>query len=278
MTSGWGLSRRSLLRSWLVCLIGKGAKALDQCVRFYCLAKLILAPNAELVEMLAQRTGRPAFLMSRGIDTELFSPAHRSRLDRDFVIGYVGRLSPEKNPRLLAGIEQLLIQAGMSNYRFLIVGQGSEHAWLSSVMERACLPGILRGNDLARAYASMDAFVFPSATDTFGNVVLEAMASGVPAIVTREGGPKYLIRPGENGQLASSAGEFARCILEWSRAPERMPELRVRAREWAERYSWDAVWEDVYRRYEICFPRVDGTGLLSDPIVLPQNLHQLVPG
>ncbi len=139
--------------------------------------------------------------MSRGIDTELFSPeyaspAHQTRLDRDFVIGYVGRLSPEKNVRLLAEIEQSLIRAGMSKYRFLIVGNGSEHGWLSSVMERATLPGVLRGEDLARAYASMDAFVFPSATDTFGNVVLEAMASGVPAIVTREGGPKYLVQPG----------------------------------------------------------------------------------
>jgi phosphatidylinositol alpha 1,6-mannosyltransferase len=234
-------------------------KALDRCVWFYTLAKLVFAPNAELVEMLARRTGRPAFLMSRGIDTELFSPrhaapGHRSSLDRDFVIGYVGRLSPEKNVRLLAEIEQSLIRAGVTRYRFLIVGYGSEHAWLSSVMERATLPGVLRGQDLARAYASMDAFVMPSATDTFGNVVLEALASGVPAIVTREGGPKFLVDPGENGQLASSAGEFAGKIIEWASAPERLAEMRVRARLTAERYSWDAVWEDVYRRYEILFP------------------------
>ncbi len=145
-------------------------------------------------------------------------------------------------------------------------------------MERASLPGILRGEDLARAYASMDAFVFPSATDTFGNVVLEAMASGVPAIVTREGGPKYLICGGENGQLASSAEEFARWLLQWSQAPERIAGMQLHSRESAQRLSWDAVWEDVYRRYEICFPRSDGTGLLGEPVVLPQNFHQLVPG
>lgn len=229
-------------------------KALDRCVWFYSLAKLIFAPNAELVEMLARRTGRPAFLMSRGIDTELFSPSRRTRVDGDFVVGYVGRLSPEKNVRLLADIERMLIQAGMTKYRFLIVGYGAEHAWLSSVMERASLPGVLRGEDLARAYASMDAFVMPSSTDTFGNVVLEAMASGVPALVTREGGPKFLVNPGENGQHASSAEEFARWIVEWSRAPERLAQMRVHARQTAERYSWDAVWEDVYRRYEILFP------------------------
>jgi glycosyltransferase involved in cell wall biosynthesis len=90
------------------------------------------AEIARAWEGLAQRSRRPAFLM------------HRSRLDRDLVIGYVGRLSPEKHVRLLAEIEQSLIQAGMSNYQFLIVGQGSEHAWLSGVMQRASLPGILR--------------------------------------------------------------------------------------------------------------------------------------
>lgn len=240
-------------------------KSLDACVWFYQLAKLIFAPNAELVEMLAQRTGRPAFVMSRGIDTDLFSPTRRGRFDGDFVIGYVGRLSPEKNVRLLADIEQSLIRAGMNKYRFLIVGQGSEHPWLSHVMQQATLPGILRGEDLAHAYASMDAFVFPSATDTFGNVVLEAMASGVPAIVTRQGGPKYLVSPGENGQLASSADEFARWILEWSRMPERLSEMRREARHTAERFSWDAVWENVYRRYEICFPHADEAGSGGTP-------------
>jgi phosphatidylinositol alpha 1,6-mannosyltransferase len=252
-------SARSSAASWFE------VKALDCCVWFYSLAKLVFAPNAELVEMLAQRTGRAAFPMSRGIDTELFSPARRTRLDGDFVIGYVGRLSPEKNVRLLAEIEQALIRAGMSNYRFLIVGYGSEHAWLSSVIERASLPGVLRGEDLARAYASMDAFVFPSGTDTFGNVVLEAMASGVPAIVTSEGGPKFLVTAGENGQLAGTAEEFARWVLEWSRAPERLARMREHARRTAQRHSWDAVWEDVYRRYELCFPHAGDAGSSGTP-------------
>ncbi len=172
--------------------------------------------------------------------------------------------------RLLAEIEQALIQAGMTNYRFLIVGHGSEHAWLSGVMQRASLPGILRGVDLARAYASMDAFVCPSATDTFGNLVLEAMASGVPAIVTHDGGPKYLVSPGENGQLAGGAAEFARWLLQWSQASGRLAEMRLRARESAERFSWDAVWENVYRRYEVCFPRAEdpGSGGAPQPVSL----------
>ncbi len=117
-------------------------------------------------------------------------------------------------------------------------------------MERATLPGVLRGEDLARAYASMDAFVFPSATDTFGNVVLEAMASGVPAIVTREGGPKYLVESGDNGELAGSAGEFSRAhraMVPHARTTGRDARAGAQNRQ---QFSWDAVWEDVYRRYE----------------------------
>jgi glycosyltransferase involved in cell wall biosynthesis len=214
-------------------------KALDRCVRFYGLAKLLLAPNAELVEMLKRRTGLPTFLMTRGIDTELFSPAHRTRLDRDFVIGYVGRLSPEKNVRLLAGIERCLIQAGMSNYNFLIVGEGSECTWLRRSMQRADLPGVLRGLELARAYASMDAFVFSSSTDTFGNVVLEAMASGVTAIVAPEGGPKYLVSPGRARSPAAPKillpgscsglaplGDWPKCGSMRERMPSASPGMR----------------------------------------------------
>lgn len=257
--------------------------ALDRTVRFYRLAKLILAPNPALVEMLDRRTGKPAFLMTRGIDTCLFSPAHRSRLDRDFVIGYVGRLSPEKNVRLLAEIELRLIQAGMSNYRFLVIGEGSERSWLRANLQRAEAPGVLRGLELARAYASMDAFVFPSATDTFGNVVLEAMASGVPAIVAPEGGPKYLIAPGSNGEVAAGPDQFAARILEWSRDPDRLAEMRMHARETAENYSWDAVWEDVYRRYENCFPQAgdappsSGQTLLSLAAIARHRLGHLGP-
>jgi len=132
-------------------------------------------------------------------------------------------------------------------------------------MQRATLPGILRGEDLARAYASMDAFVFPSSTDTFGNVVLEAMASGVPAIVTREGGPKYLITPGANGDIAGSADEFARAILAWSFDPEGLAQMRLRARGSAERFSWDSVWEEVYRCYEACFSEATALAQREQP-------------
>ena len=245
--------------------------ALDLCVRFYRLAKLLFAPNPELVELLAARTARPAFLMTRGIDADLFSPARRTGADSEFVLGYVGRLSPEKNVRMLAEVERRLIQLGARNYRFLIVGEGQERAWLRRAMQHAEFPGVLRGAELARAYASMDVFLFPSATDTFGNVILEALASGVPSVVTPQGGPKFLVAHGVNGYVAQDPGEFAARALDLMRNPALLSRMRRESRRSAEPYSWDAVFDRVYAFYEICFPpnRMWGGQSWSQPAFKP---------
>ena len=90
------------------------------------------------------------------------------------VLGFVGRFSIEKNVALLAQIQQQLDQSG-EKFHFMMVGHGGEEAWLRERLHRAEFTGVLRGDTLARAYANMDLFVFPSHTDTFGNVVLEAL-------------------------------------------------------------------------------------------------------
>jgi glycosyltransferase involved in cell wall biosynthesis len=162
-------------------------------LEYYRLGRVLLAPNPELVELLHRRTGRPTFLMQRGVDTEFFSPEKRNRDSRELVIGYVGRLSPEKNVHALRDVEQALLAAGLDNYRFVIVGDGHEQDWLRANLHRVQLTGVLQGEQLASAYANMDIFAFPSHTDTYGNVVLEALASGVPVIVTSDGGPKFLV-------------------------------------------------------------------------------------
>lgn len=241
--------------------------SLDLCVQFYRLARVIFAPNPELVEMLAQRTGRPAFLMSRGIDTTLFSPTRRQRGDKTFVIGYVGRLSPEKNVRMLAELDRALNASGLADFHFLIVGEGSERTWLRQALPRAKLPGILRGEELARAYASMDAFVFPSRTDTFGNVVLEAMASGVPAIVSSAGGPRFLVEDGRTGFVAESTAGFAAAVARLRHDPTLRTAVAALARKTAERYSWDRVLEEVHAHYDACFP---GLNASRDAAGLPQ--------
>ncbi|HET6207633.1 MAG TPA: glycosyltransferase, partial [Terracidiphilus sp.] len=172
---------------------------------FYKQAQVLFAPNPELCRQLENLTGRPCHLMPRGVDAALFHPSKRSRRadDRDQVLGFVGRLSVEKNVALLARVQAELEQLGHRSFRFLIVGHGAEEGWLRERMPRAEFTGVLRGEALSAAYANMDLFVFPSHTDTFGNVVLEAMASGVPAIVTPDGGPKTIVRDGETGRIAA---------------------------------------------------------------------------
>jgi phosphatidylinositol alpha 1,6-mannosyltransferase len=217
---------------------------------FYRFADIIFAPNPQLVKMLEKGTGKPVRPMHRGVDTQLFTPERRDRTDNDFVVGFVGRLTIEKNIRFLAELESSLRQSDVSNVRFVIVGQGAEESWLKANMRNAELPGVLRGEALARTYANMDAFVFPSRTDTFGNVVLEALASGVPAIVTDAGGPQFLVAPGETGFIARSAGEFAssvRCLIE---SPQKLQEMRLAARAAALEASWDKIFDGIYLDYE----------------------------
>ena len=99
----------------------------------------------------------------------------------------------------------------------------------------------------------MDLFVFPSHTDTFGNVVLEAMASGVPAIVTGDGGPKTIVRDGLTGRIAKDA-EFARAVVGVLSDQPRHAEMRLAARAHALTMSWDAVFEGVYAGYKALAP------------------------
>jgi glycosyltransferase involved in cell wall biosynthesis len=218
-------------------------------IRFYQLARLLFAPNPELVQMLATRTRAPVHLMQRGIDAGLFHPAKRPPGDRPFTIGYVGRLSAEKNVRVLAQVDRTLRQAGRSGYRFLIAGDGSERAWLRDRIPTAELPGVLHGEALATAYASMDVFLFPSETDTFGNVILEAGASGVPAIVSAAGGPKYLVEENVTGFVAREPADYARYLERLMTDPAARQRMGAAARQAALERQWSAVFDRVYLHY-----------------------------
>ncbi|MGA8741827.1 MAG: glycosyltransferase [Terracidiphilus sp.] len=226
---------------------------------FYSNADLLLAPNPELCGILESATKRPCHLMPRGVDSVLFHPKKRTRQDddRDFVLGYVGRLSIEKNVALLSQVQRGLECAGHQHFRFLIVGHGAEEAWLREHLPRAEFTGVLKGESLAAAYANMDLFVFPSHTDTFGNVVLEALSSGVPAIVTPDGGPCSIIRDEVTGRIAPD-GEFSSAIGCVIRNPTLHSEMRSAARSYALTASWDSVFEGVYSAYDSL--RINGHG------------------
>ncbi|MGD0832674.1 MAG: glycosyltransferase [Terracidiphilus sp.] len=223
--------------------------------KFYSTARVLFAPNPELCALLERKTGRSCHLMPRGVDAELFHPSKRGRNpnDRDFVLGFVGRLSVEKNVALLAQVQDELERMGVTNFRFLIVGHGGLEDWLRQRLPRAEFAGVLKGEPLSEAYADMDLLVFPSHTDTFGNVVLEALASGVPAIVTPHGGPPTIVRDGVTGRIVPDA-DFAAAVAGVLANPERHATMRQDARSYALTATWDSVFEGVYAAYESVLP------------------------
>lgn len=225
---------------------------------FYRRGQILFAPNPEIGEWLRAATGRPVFPMGRGVDRDLFSPSRRERTDTTFRIGYVGRLTPEKNVRLLARLGRALLSAGHTNFEFQLIGEGSEQEWLRTHVPHGVMRGVLVREQLAQAYANMDLFVFPSETDTFGNVVLEALSSGVPVIVKSGGGPKFLVEDGRTGFVARSDDEFiARVEAALDYSVDLSP-MQPAARAYASRHSWDTVFMTLFAAYDKCLCQSGG--------------------
>jgi len=184
------------------------------------------------------------------VDTETFSPDFRGSPQGPFRIGYVGRLTPEKNVRFLAELEKDLLAKGGRDFRFVLIGQGAEETWLRENMQHAEFRGWLTGRDLSCAYADMDAFVFPSETDTFGLAVLEALASGVPAVVTSQGGPAFTVEHGKSGYVAKNSRDFAPFLMNLMQ-PELHESMRREARQRALAIgSWEQIFSGMYKIYE----------------------------
>ncbi len=215
-------------------------------LRFYRTARFTLAPNEMLVNLLESRNNRPAFLMPHGVDLSQYAPAKAAESRRPFCIGYVGRLTTEKNIRFLVDLDRKLAAAGETNYRFLIVGEGGQQSWLKKNLPTAEIPGVLRGKDLSEAYTQMDAFVFPSLTDTFGLVILEAMASGVPVILSPETGRRVGIEDGISGFLSC---DFTVSLKRLMHNHELRCEMGKAARKFANTQSWNGVFESLYQTY-----------------------------
>src|SRR3989440_773791 len=160
-------------------------------------------------------------ILPRGLDTELFHPARREPaffekfgvLNGEVRLLYVGRISREKDLDLLAAAYRRLRDEGLPVQLF-IVGHGPYSEAFAKSLPEAFFTGYLTGSDLAAAYASADIFVFPSTTDTFGNVILEAHASGLPVVVSDSGGPKELVADKANGLITRShdVEDFTRAI------------------------------------------------------------------
>jgi glycosyltransferase involved in cell wall biosynthesis/predicted metal-dependent phosphoesterase TrpH len=225
---------------------------------FYGLVDTVYVPSEAYRLLLLDRGFAPEKLrlMPRGIDCRGFSPEKRDpRFWEMFGAGgdvrflYVGRISREKNLGALAEA-WVKLRAEIPSASLALVGDGP---WLPELRRRlagagAVFTGFLSGEALARAYASADAFVFPSTTDTFGNVVLEAQASGLPAIVTDAGGPRELVRDGETGLVVP--GKDADALRAAMRRLATDGALRRRmgdeARRSMGRRTWERAFEDFW--------------------------------
>src|SRR5438128_1412502 len=193
-------------------------------------------------------------ILPRGLDTELFHPARREPAffetfgadNGEVRLLYVGRVSREKDLDLLAAAYFRLRDEGLPVQLF-IVGHGPYSEALAKSLPEAFFTGYLTGTELATAYASADIFVFPSTTDTFGNVILEAQACGVPVIVSDSGGPKELVEDGMNGLITRSRDveDFARAI----RALVTDPALRERMGRFARDRVIDLSWPSAFGRF-----------------------------
>jgi|SRR5262245_21866970 len=223
--------------------------ALSVTLWFYARPRVILAPNREWAGLLAARLRKPVFVMTRGVDTTMFSPEKRSRADAVVNVGYVGRLSAEKNVRALAAVARAIGERGLREVRFTIVGDGGERDWLREQIPGAIFTGVLRGEALSAAYADMDLFVFPSETETVGNVVLEAMASGVPVAAMAQGGPKFVAGSSRGAVLVRTERELVDVSVQLVRDAGRRRAMAAAARQLALDRSWDSVFDTVYRAY-----------------------------
>jgi glycosyltransferase involved in cell wall biosynthesis len=187
----------------------------------------------------------------RGVDINRFHPCRRNgiwtgeyKLGRDSLkLLYVGRISREKNLDLLVEAFRQLTAKG-SHAELILVGDGPYKKTLEKDLAgtRAAFTGELKGERLAQAYASSDIFVFPSVTDTFGNVVLEAQASGLPVIVTDQGGPQENLIPEETGVIipGSDAGALVRAIERLAKTPVRRRQMGKAARQYMESRSFES--------------------------------------
>jgi glycosyltransferase involved in cell wall biosynthesis len=198
-------------------------------------------------------------LWPRGVDSKLFNPARRSHAWREergiagseIVVAFVSRLVAEKGLSVVVDVMRGLSER-RTPYRALIVGDGPERKRLESSLPAAIFEGHLTGEDLAVAYASSDIFLFPSETETFGNVTLEALASGLPAVVANATGSNALVTDSVNGFLVEPRNSAA--FLERVEQLVNEGELRARmgtaARKSAESYDWSAVLDQIAGYYE----------------------------
>jgi glycosyltransferase involved in cell wall biosynthesis len=233
--------------------------------KFHNRTNCTMVPTEALRRELEQRGFRRLRVVARGVDRLLFAPERRSdplraqwgATPEDLVVACVGRLAAEKNLATVA-LAFDAIRARQPRAKLLLVGDGPMRADLQSMLPDAVFAGQRSGEDLATHYASADLFLFASLTETFGNVTVEAMASGLPVVAFDYAAAAQLIRHGENGMLAPCDDRDA--FVAASVAVAGDPERRRRFGEQARLASASIGWDSVVARFEQVLSTVAGGG------------------
>lgn len=225
--------------------------------RFYNRCEHVYVPSASMLsELKAQGVTSDLRIWSRGVDRAEFDPARRDMewrraagvADDETLAVFVGRLVLEKGlDKLIAAYDTA--QADGGRIRFLVVGDGPEREKLQARLPNAVLTGYLGGAELGRAYASGDVFFNPSVTETFGNVTLEALASGLPVVCADATGSTSIVAHGRTGLVAAGADEFYGLIRQLAHDPAGRAQMSQAARAESRHYDWDTVMRGLLANY-----------------------------
>ena len=231
---------------------------------FYGACDMVCVPSPSMAdELRAKGYGSDIRVWGRSVDTVRFNPGKRSTEWRqslgigveEVIVAFVSRIVREKDLDTVVNAVEGLERRGVS-FRCVIVGDGPDRAYLEKRLPQAVFTGALAGEDLARAYASSDIFLFPSLTETFGNVTLEAMASGLPAVCADATGSRSLVEPDVTGFLAqpkdanSFVGYLERLIAS--------PDLRRRMGAAGHARSATYTREKAYRQLRMAYDALLG--------------------
>jgi phosphatidylinositol alpha 1,6-mannosyltransferase len=210
-----------------------------------------LAPSAAAMEDLAAHRIPRVYKWARGVDITGYAPSARDESLRQLwspdgkpIVGFVGRLAPEKH------VERLAVLARRDDLQLVIVGDGIDQAKLETAMPSAIFTGALYGEQLATAYASMDVFVHPGEHETFCQAVQEAMASGLPVIAPNAGGPRDLVAPYRTGLLLEVDGFEAKLSESVDHLIAERHRYSVAARRSVLGRTWPAICDQLLGHYE----------------------------
>jgi len=226
---------------------------------FHSFCTINFCPSRDTMETLQSKGIENLRLWSRGIDTEAFNPVHRSSDIRAQInpegkkmFLYAGRLAAEKDLDILISSIRSINLVHPGSAQFVIVGDGPYASRMKAVSPKnVVFTGYLKGHALSTLYASCDVFVFPSSTETFGNVVLEAMASGLPVVAVNSGGVKDSIINNYNGFLCEprNVESFSAAISRFLDDGSLIGRLGANARQYTLSRSWDRIFGQLVSDY-----------------------------